>query len=168
MLTKISNFLQTVIYVNAFTISECIKTDQNYKDILGFRDPLTKLATRRYMEIWLMHKKPLSVIFIDLDNFKDFNTKYTHIIADNTLRKVGEFINAIKITSNNLRVRFGGDEAVLFIESDTETESICRQLKYGSYKATGITFSIGSGSTISEANSNLFKSKAAGKNWYTL
>lgn len=64
---------------------------------------------------------PYSILFIDIDNFKQMNDTLGHHIGDNALIKVAEILkeNSRKIDA---LCRFGGDEfVVLFPETDEAT-----------------------------------------------
>ncbi|MBW6442783.1 GGDEF domain-containing protein [Patescibacteria group bacterium] len=59
-------------------------------------------------------KQSLSVVLIDIDNFKEVNDKYGHIKGDEILKRLGKIIKD-KIRQSDLAARFGGDEfAMLF------------------------------------------------------
>jgi diguanylate cyclase (GGDEF)-like protein len=85
-------------------------------------DPLTKLANRRAMEIYLTSRReefrrfrwPFGVLFIDIDHFKQINDNYGHIVGDDILRMVAETL------SHNNRPfdiigRWGGEEFLAII-----------------------------------------------------
>jgi diguanylate cyclase (GGDEF)-like protein len=66
-------------------------------------------------------KRPFSLAFIDLDNFKEVNDKFGHKAGDELLKMVaGEIRESIRMTDQVGRM--GGDEfAVLFVESDQDS-----------------------------------------------
>jgi GGDEF domain-containing protein len=65
-------------------------------------DPLTSLANRRTFNAQLQtewkaaakRRQPISVLMIDVDNFKPFNDRYGHVQGDACLRKVGELLKS--------------------------------------------------------------------------
>lgn len=67
------------------------------------------------------HQRPLTFIYIDLDNFKEINDRLGHIVGDEVLiTVVSKIKNSIRI--EDIVARLGGDEfAVLLLESDQET-----------------------------------------------
>jgi len=59
-----------------------------------------------------------SMIFIDLDNFKILNDTYGHQAGDSALIKVGEIIRSA-IRKSDIAARFGGDEFMILIQSNS-------------------------------------------------
>jgi|GEM_PF-2962347 diguanylate cyclase (GGDEF)-like protein len=87
-----------------------------------YRDHLTGTYNRRYfnqrieMEIKRAerYKRNLSLLMIDIDNFKDLNDEYGHITGDEVLK------NLVAIAQKNLRssdvlCRYGGEEFVALL-----------------------------------------------------
>lgn len=80
-------------------------------------DALTGLANRRYfdnyIEIELKRAKrnntPLSLVILDLDNFKGINDTYGHQCGDKVLQEIGNFLLGGH-RSFELVARLGGDE----------------------------------------------------------
>lgn len=67
--------------------------------------------------------KPFSIILMDIDDFKDFNTKYTQSTADKVLVKFGTLLAADnRITDKVYRQHIKGDEFVI-ITKDTILEN---------------------------------------------
>ena len=52
------------------------------------------------------------MIFIDIDNFKEFNDHYGHAMGDDTLRAVAEVLNGCITPHRDLLARYGGEEFV--------------------------------------------------------
>ncbi len=81
-------------------------------------DTLTKLYNRRYFYKYMSGvkeaKDPVSVFYLDLDNFKNINDTYGHEVGDELLCKVARILE--KIFAEGVCVRFGGDEFVCAIE----------------------------------------------------
>jgi diguanylate cyclase (GGDEF)-like protein/PAS domain S-box-containing protein len=95
---------------------------------LALRDGLTGLYNRRYMEDALnreIHRaersgKPLSVVMIDIDHFKQFNDKFGHDAGDFVLNAVARAIMK-KIRPSDMACRYGGEElAVVLPEASLE------------------------------------------------
>jgi diguanylate cyclase (GGDEF)-like protein/PAS domain S-box-containing protein len=86
----------------------------------AIRDPLTNLYNRRYLEEMLdkelakaeRKSYPVSLIMMDVDNFKRINDTYGHEAGDHLLRSLADFI-LTSIRSSDTACRFGGDEFVI-------------------------------------------------------
>ncbi|MFN3692438.1 MAG: GGDEF domain-containing protein, partial [Fervidobacterium sp.] len=85
--------------------------------------------SRRFLEQFLEKelfkckrmKSTLSVVFLDLDKFKEINDKYGHVYGDNVLKTL---VRAVKnnIRAMDLIARYGGDEFIIVLPS-TDVES---------------------------------------------
>lgn len=93
---------------------------------LSIKDELTGLYNRRYFnsilykEIERAHgnRDNLSLLFIDLDFFKDYNDTYGHQMGDDTLKRVGEEILKKTKSVSDYFFRIGGEEFALLISGD--------------------------------------------------
>ncbi len=95
---------------------------------LAHTDPLTGLANRRHFLSQLKrefrrarrYRRPLSLLFLDLDGFKTINDHFGHMFGDEILRGAARSMLAV-IRSTDLLGRIGGDEfAVLMPETHLE------------------------------------------------
>jgi diguanylate cyclase (GGDEF)-like protein len=92
---------------------------------LAMTDPLTGLYNRRYVEEELknlLHRaertgEPVSVVFFDLDHFKQVNQKQGHRGGDLTLKMVAEALQTV-LRQGEILGRYGGDEFLLIVAAD--------------------------------------------------
>ncbi|WP_404463963.1 diguanylate cyclase [Vreelandella aquamarina] len=95
-------------------------------------DGLTGVANRRHFDMFMAQqwqwanraKRPLSVIFIDIDNFKEFNDHYGHAMGDDTLRAVASALNQCIDASRDLLARYGGEEFICVLPGKDEAEAV--------------------------------------------
>ncbi|ABR30509.1 diguanylate cyclase [Thermosipho melanesiensis BI429] len=93
-----------------------------------YKDILTGLYNRQYLEE-VSWERFSHVLFIDLDNFKSVNDNFGHLIGDEVLKIVTERMQRIT-KKDDLLIRFGGDEFLLFVKSTDEgIEKISERLK---------------------------------------
>ena len=93
-------------------------------------DGLVDLLNRRQFQkvfeqqtSMLSHTKTsVSLIFIDIDNFKALNDTHGHKIGDNVLIKVSNIIRT-SIRKSDVAARFGGDEFMVMIVSPSDRDA---------------------------------------------
>ncbi len=91
-------------------------------DAAAHTDPLTGLANRRALhdrlpQAWAYanrHDEPLSVLIIDLDDFKEINDTYGHDVGDEVLLAVADCMREV-FRASDIFGRWGGDEFVAFL-----------------------------------------------------
>ena len=176
-------------------ISERVKLFEQIQRIAN-RDPLTGCFNRRHfftlaeqeVQRAKRYQRPLSLIMIDVDHFKNVNDTYGHQTGDVVLYHLCDAIQK-SIRSVDLLARYGGEEfIVLFPETPKEKvnmaaeklQTIIRKLKIPTATGeVGITVSMGIAgldlenedasniiSMISDADRGLYEAKEAGRNTF--
>ncbi|MEO1963427.1 MAG: sensor domain-containing diguanylate cyclase, partial [Cycloclasticus sp.] len=92
---------------------------------LSETDPLTKIANRRAYEERLIDEintakrstKPLALIMLDVDSFKQYNDYYGHDLGDVVLKRIAQVISESLPRSTDFSGRFGGEEFVVLLPS---------------------------------------------------
>jgi diguanylate cyclase (GGDEF)-like protein len=91
-------------------------------------DPLTGIANHRYFRDFLdsewrraaREQAPVTVLMIDLDEFKSFNDAFGHQAGDECLRRVASALSAGVGRAGDLVARYGGEEFVAVL-GNTDT-----------------------------------------------
>ncbi len=95
------------------------------------KDPLTLLFNRRFVEERLpadivestLTNTPLSLCFLDLDNFKVINDTYGHGAGDKAIRTVSEIIISNIDCNKSWAARYGGDEFLVCLNGTSEEDA---------------------------------------------
>ena len=92
----------------------------------GMIDPVTRVYSRAFLEEMAQkeiqrserHSSSFALVLVDLDNFKQINDKFGHLMGDFVLSEAGQILQAC-VRGSDLVFRYGGDEFVLLlVESD--------------------------------------------------
>ena len=89
----------------------------------AIRDGLTGLYNHRHFQERLLQEcrrarrygMPLSLLMIDLDDFKGFNDQFGHQIGDEALREVGQILFAVTRRGVDIAARYGGEEFAVIL-----------------------------------------------------
>jgi len=178
------------LFVDSTQRQEERRRIEKYKN-LALVDQLTGLPNRRYIDTFLASKLseyisfhiPFGVLFVDVDEFKNFNDTYGHETGDEVLAMVSKTCSSIT-RSTDLFGRFGGDEFIAILTGTNESNIILisesmRNL-VGKYSSAdlGLQVSISVGATLVNDNDSiasilkraddlLFESKKNGRNRIT-
>jgi diguanylate cyclase (GGDEF)-like protein len=158
---------------------------------LSITDDLTKLHNHRFFQENLPREmrrsertgEPLSLILLDIDDFKQLNDRYGHSVGDAVLRRVADVMIA-EVREMDLLARYGGEEFAL-LASQTTLEgaiALAEKLRLAVSEArfsllaldgpSEIRVTVSAGVTtyrgdekafFNEADRALYRAKAAGK-----
>lgn len=165
--------------------------DANVKlGALAITDSLTGISNRRAFDVGLQgefqrahsQNKPLSLILLDLDKFKDYNDTFGHIAGDGVLRTIGNLLRE-QAREIDLVARYGGEEfAVVLADADKAkataiAERLRRAIEATEWKNSAVTASFGVATAdgqereiaalLGAADTALYHSKSHGRNRVT-
>jgi diguanylate cyclase (GGDEF)-like protein len=154
-------------------------------------DGLTQAHNRRFLLEFLdrelarhqRHRRPLSLLLFDLDDFKRINDDWGHLTGDAVLRELAELVRA-RVRREDCFARWGGEEfAVALSETDPEAaelfaERIRRLVEEHEFRANGerlpVTISVGVATAspelrdaeafLSTVDALLYEAKRQGRN----
>lgn len=163
---------------------------------LSITDGLTKLFVHRYFQARLSeeilrarrYNLDVSMVMIDIDNFKKFNDTYGHQVGDIVLQKVASTIKETVRTGVDIPCRYGGEEMTVILPETNAKDAAHTAERIRAKIADisiphensflNITVSIGVASYPKQAHDKesliklsdqaLYESKANGKNRVTL
>ncbi|WP_367989904.1 diguanylate cyclase [Vibrio sp. NTOU-M3] len=92
-------------------------------ELLASEDGLTKIKNRRFIDnkiselisIHGRHQLPMSLILLDVDNFKLYNDNYGHIEGDKCLIALADMLQELFTRSDETVGRYGGEEFVVLL-----------------------------------------------------
>lgn len=180
-------------YIEAEKIHD--KATQRKLKFQAESDPLTGIKNKKAIENTILNMvqlsaetgKQISLGFLDVDNFRDFNTKHGHQIGDEVLKFVAKTLRA---SLNGEVGRIGGDEFVFcsvgnkkIEDMESDMQNLLTTLRAG-YKASDgkhwfhVPCSIGIVTTHGEmvdytelvraADNAMYKAKDAGRNTFVI
>ncbi|MEP1934634.1 MAG: EAL domain-containing protein [Roseibium sp.] len=123
--SKPNELQQALIYETARIAGIAIERDQAQSKIRFFaeNDPLTELPNRNMLEgritelvkADISETQKFSLVFVDLDRFKNVNDSLGHSVGDKVLQIIAERLNNC-VRPGDFVSRFGGDEFVILME----------------------------------------------------
>ena len=171
-----------------------IATERQRADILEREvliDPLTGVYNRRAygkrineeLQRYLRHKRPFSVLLLDVDRFKTINDRYGHAVGDLCLKEIIKRIQPL-LRESDFLARFGGEEFILLLPETVQSgavevaEKLRKCIEKTEFihrgKPVPITISIGATQVTSadqqtdklftRVDKAMYRAKAAGRN----
>ncbi|MDC7125276.1 MAG: diguanylate cyclase [Spirochaetales bacterium] len=173
----------------SFQLIKKIEKQKTLLEKMAVTDSLTGIKNRRYLFDYIereiarskRHGNPLSMLMIDIDNFKNVNDNFGHVTGDIVLKKLATLVLE-ECRSNDIFGRYGGEEFILIMPETTMSNALklSNKLrenfeKIGYPKIEGelrVTFSGGlcqwEGESLEEflkkADVLLYKAKESGRN----
>ncbi len=169
-----------------------LEEKQKELEILARTDALTGLHNHRHFMDQLSRElrqavrqdSPLSVMILDLDDFKQINDTYGHMIGDRVLSTIAELIKK-HVRSTDITARYGGDEFCIGLPNTTApgarglAKKLCEDIAGVVFSADGegvfhVTCSIGLAQfhkdmkdslvILKFADQALYRAKSTGRN----
>lgn len=96
----------------------------------SFTDPLTEIYNRRSLEEmsarFISHaerlRKPLTFVLIDVDRFKQVNTRFGHLTGDFVLAELAALLKS-SVRGSDAVVRYGGDEFLMILANTSAVDA---------------------------------------------
>lgn len=122
--------LSGIFFLTALPLGFYVKIEKQHIEKLENMiniDGLTELYNHRYfcdslaekIKIGEKENNPVSMIFIDIDYFKNYNDIYGHQKGDYVLKKIGKIIKS-SIGNEHIPARYGGEEFAIILPDTTE------------------------------------------------
>jgi two-component system cell cycle response regulator len=107
---------------------EAMQSNRKLLQDLNCRDSLTGLFNHQHFHLCLegefsrahRYGLPLSCIFLDVDNFKNINDRYGHLVGDVVLKKIGKVIEQM-LRKSDIAARYGGEEFAVILPNTAST-----------------------------------------------
>jgi len=189
-LTVVSNIVLLVALIWLFALMiRWVEKERAIVQQQAETDKLTGIFNRRHFESSLEREiqracrygSPLSLLMIDVDNFKQLNDKYGHLVGDRMLNRLARECESCLRTSD-IFCRYGGDEFVIVAPetSALAAMTMARRMRQNidalgmdqSFGALAISIGIAvwqesfktNDDFIAAADSALYQAKSAGRN----
>lgn len=129
----IGGFAQTILY-GVSVIWPCAVISSllvllNKESQVISQDSLTRLNNRRNMERYLAtyeegQNRSITLILLDINNFKSINDTYGHSFGDRALIQTAEILRAIFKRTPAFLARYGGDEFVIILPQSDQCVAV--------------------------------------------
>lgn len=113
-------------YVGVYTDLSRLKESESRLEYQALHDLLTGLPNRQMLFSQLghcihynrRHKRISALLMIDLDNFKDVNDSFGHLVGDQLLEQAAQRLK-LRLRDEDMLFRLGGDEFAVLLEDVT-------------------------------------------------
>ena len=127
--------ISSVYIVIAWFLSYYVKLEKEHATMLENKatiDSLTGLYNHRFFhdsfknifELDSKEKQLVSLIFIDIDYFKEYNDLYGHLKGDAVLRNIGSALKDIVSQDEGIICRYGGDEFAIILTKNSNKQVV--------------------------------------------
>lgn len=160
----------------------------------ALHDGLTGISNRRHFDQALQQEfaraqregTPLSLLMLDVDNFKSFNDNYGHLAGDHCLRRIAQVLQSFERRPGDLAARYGGEEFTVLLpntpgEGALDLAETIRQAvqdlgiphQASAYRVVTLSGGVSAGvptptdspqDWINKADNALYRAKASGRN----
>ncbi|MCH5262335.1 MAG: diguanylate cyclase [Lachnospiraceae bacterium] len=121
-------------------------------------DSLTGIFNRRYFYDYVSEHahSPMTLLYMDLDYFKEINDKYGHDKGDYVLKKTAQILRDSR--DDSVTARLGGDEYAMIINkmlSQDELSELCTRLEKtieDTFAAEGLKLSLSVGTAVTDGS----------------
>ncbi len=129
LISVFCSYLKERTFIRDILLSVFTSQSNNELKILSYIDGLTGIPNRRFFEEqfereWkraVRTKRPISLLMIDIDFFKNFNDTLGHLEGDWVLREVARIISENLRKDMDIAARYGGEEFVVVLpETDAK------------------------------------------------
>lgn len=174
----------------AYIILVTVRKYHKQLEYLADNDTLTNLSNRRsfskqfnyFLKMKNRNNKPISLLFMDIDNFKVINDTLGHDVGDRVLERFAKILDS-NIREIDLVARWGGEEFIIayidtdiekshkiadklceLIESDLELKELVDGVVTASFGLVAVDENDTLESIVSRADRAMYKAKDSGKN----
>ena len=179
---------RTTNLITAKQLFDTVRKQQQKLEEFAVTDQLTGLYNRHYLHETAQqavanaarYKHPLSLLLLDLDNFKAVNDTHGHDVGDRVLTELGALIRN-SCRDGDVAARFGGEEFVLLlvqcqlVDAQTKAERLRAQIESAQLAGLKVTASLGVSALqncpeasfevlLKRADRALYAAKHAGRN----
>ncbi len=124
--------LNTIKIISSF-IAIALENSRLYKEVKYFarHDYLTRILNKgealkegnEIYDIMMRNKEPISIMMIDIDDFKCINDTHGHQFGDKVIQNIADVISK-SIRKNDVVGRYGGEEFIVFFNGNSKKDYI--------------------------------------------